>query len=176
MAAAVALTPDGENSLYAKARDVAAMTALIPVVADERCYQKVLPRIGELIRTNQRAALTPGLMKPMRDKIKLADPKVHELAVETLRESYTQYAGAPTAPGGLDVSRTIDSHLEYIATSLADVPGGMDALFEITQQRYQALRTQTKTIDGTEYLFVESGNFNRREQHGTDVMWQVFSR
>jgi hypothetical protein len=114
----------------------AAMKALIPLVADERCYQKVLPRIGELIRTNQRAALTLGLMKPMRDKIKLADPKVHKLAVETLKASYTQYDGEPTAPGGLDVTKTLDSHLEYIATSLADVPGGMDALFEITQRRY----------------------------------------
>ncbi|PXA03363.1 hypothetical protein DDZ13_11750 [Coraliomargarita sinensis] len=114
----------------------AAMKALIPVVADERCYEKVLPRLGEVIRTNQRAALTLGLMKPIRDKIKLATPKVHELAVETLRESYTGYAGEPTAPGGLDVSRTVDAHLEYIANSLADVPGGMDALFEIAQARY----------------------------------------
>jgi len=41
---------------------------------------------------------------------------------------------------------------------------------------YRALRTRTKTVDGTEYLFVESGNFNRKEEHGTEVLWQVFSR
>jgi hypothetical protein len=41
---------------------------------------------------------------------------------------------------------------------------------------YQALRAETKTIDGGEYLFVEAGNFKRREQHGTEVAWQVFSR
>ncbi len=114
----------------------AAMKALIPVVADERCYEKVLPRIGELIRTNQRAALTLGLMTPMREKIKAAGPEVQKLAVETLRESYADYAGVETAPGGLDISKTLDAHLEYIATSLADVPGGMDALFEIAQRHY----------------------------------------
>jgi len=114
----------------------AAMKALIPVVADARCYQKVLPQIGELIRTNQRAALTLGLMQPMREKIKAAAPQVQELAVATLKEAYTDYAGVDTAPGGLDISKTLDAHLEYIATSLADVPGGMDALFEIAQRRF----------------------------------------
>ncbi len=114
----------------------AAMKALIPVVADARCYQKVLPRIGELIRTNQRSALTLGLMAPMQDKIKAAGPEVQKLAVKTLKEAYTDYAGVETAPGGLDISKTLDAHLEYIATSLADVPGGMDALFEIAQRRF----------------------------------------
>ena len=114
----------------------AAMTALIPVVADERCYQKVLPRIGELIRTNQRAALTLGMMEPMRTAIKAASPEVQQLAVEALKESYTGYTGVATAPGGLDISKTAAAHLEYIATSLADVPGGMDVLFEIAQEQH----------------------------------------
>ena len=38
-----------------------------------------------------------------------------------------------TAPGGQDVSSTLDSHLEFIASSLADVPGGLDVLYEIAR-------------------------------------------
>lgn len=114
----------------------AAMVALTPVVADERCYRKVLPAIGELIRTNQRSALTLGMMAGMRAKIKEAGPAVQKLAAETLKESYTGYAGVMTAPGGQDISSTYDAHLQYIAASLADVPGGLDLVFEVARQRY----------------------------------------
>ena len=112
----------------------AAMNALTPLAADKRTYRKVLPPIGELIRTNQRSALTLGL--PIREKIRSASPEVQKLAVETLKESYTGYAGVKTAPGGQDISSTLDSHLEYIAGSLADVPGGLDVLYRIARQRY----------------------------------------
>ena len=48
----------------------------------------------------------------------------------------TDYAGVKTAPGGQDISSTYDSHLEFIAASLADVPGGLDVLYEIARHRY----------------------------------------
>ncbi|MFP6575279.1 MAG: DUF6288 domain-containing protein, partial [Pirellulaceae bacterium] len=70
----------------------ATLIALTPVVADERCYRKVLPPIGELVRTNQRSALTLGLMGSIRDKIRSGSAAVHQLATETLKETYTQYA------------------------------------------------------------------------------------
>ena len=114
----------------------ATLTALTPVVADERCYQQVLPPIGELVRTNQRSALTLGLMGSIRAKLKAGSPAVHQLATETLKETYTGYAGVKIAPGGQDISSTFDSHLEFIASSLADVPGGLDVLYEIARQRY----------------------------------------
>ena len=66
----------------------------------------------------------------------LGGPAVHKLAAETLKETYTGYAGVKTAPGGQDISSTFDSHLEFIASSLADVPGGLDVLFEVVRQRY----------------------------------------
>ncbi|MDG2222412.1 MAG: DUF6288 domain-containing protein [Rubripirellula sp.] len=113
----------------------AALTALTPVVADERCYQKVLPPIGELVRTNQRSALTLGLMGSIREQIKQGSPDVHELAGKTLTETYSEYAGVKTAPGGQDISSTYDSHLEFIAASLADVPGGLDLLYDIARER-----------------------------------------
>jgi len=114
----------------------AALTALTPVVADERTYKKVLPAIGELVRTNQRSALTKGLLPGIRAKIKEAGPAVHQLAVETLKETYTGYAGVKTAPTGQDVSSTFDAHLEFIAASLADVPGGLDVLYEVARERH----------------------------------------
>ena len=40
-----------------------------------------------------------------------------------------------TAPGGLDTTSTFEFHLEAIAGSLADVPGGLDVLYEIARQR-----------------------------------------
>ena len=114
----------------------AALTALTPVVADERCYRKVLPAIGNLLRSNQRTALTTGLLPAIRAKIRAAGPAVHQLATETLKETYTGYTGVRTALGGQDVSSTYDSHLEFIAASLADVPGGLDVLYEIARERF----------------------------------------
>jgi hypothetical protein len=114
----------------------AALTALTPVVADQRCYKKVLPAIGELVRGNQRTALTTGLLPRIRSNIKAAGPAVHQLATKTLKETYTGYAGAKTAEGGQNVSSTYDAHLKFIASSLADVPGGLDVLYEVARQRH----------------------------------------
>ena len=113
----------------------AAMTALTPVAADPRTNQKVLPIIGELVRTNQRPALTLGLMPPIREKIREAGSDVHQFAIKTLQDAYTGYAGVAKAPGGLNISSHLDSHLDYIAASLADVPGGLDVLYEIARER-----------------------------------------
>ncbi len=114
----------------------AALTALTVVVADERTYQKVLPAIGELVRHNQRTALTAGLMPGIRTRIKAASPAVHQLATETLKETYTGFAGVKTARGGQDVTTTFDAHLKFIASSLADVPGGLDVLYDVARQRH----------------------------------------
>lgn len=114
----------------------AALTALTPVAADERCYQKVLPAIGELVRANQRVSVTRGFATAIRARIKSGSPAVQQLATETLKETYTGYSGAKTAPGGLDTTSTHDFHLEAIAASLADVPGGLDVLYEIARERH----------------------------------------
>ena len=113
----------------------AALTALTPVAADERCYKRVLPAIGNLIRKNQRVSVTRGLAGGIRSRIKAAGPAVQKLAAETLEETFTGYAGSKTAPGGLDTTSTFEFHLEAIAGSLADVPGGLDVLYEIARQR-----------------------------------------
>jgi len=114
----------------------ASLTALTPVAADERCYRKVLPAMGELVRTNQRVSVTHGFAPAIRAQIKEAGPAVQQLATETLRETFTGYAGKTTSPAGQNLRPTYDYHLEAIAASLADVPGGLDVLYELARQKH----------------------------------------
>ena len=92
--------------------------------------------MGKLIRNNQRSALTRGLMPGIRANIKAAGPKVQALATATLKEAYTGFAGVKTEPGGQNVTSTYDAHLGFIAESLADVPGGLDVLYEISREKF----------------------------------------
>ena len=112
-----------------------ALTALTPVVADDRCYQRILPAIGELVRNNQRVSITRGLTGAIRAKLKNANSAVQALATQTLKETFTGYAGSKTAPGGLSTTSTFEYHLDGIASSLAEVPGGLDVLYEVARQR-----------------------------------------
>jgi hypothetical protein len=114
----------------------AALTALTPVAADERCFDQVLPAMGELVRTNQRVSVTHGFAPAIRAKIKAAGPEVQKLATETLKETFTGFAGRKVSPAGQNLKPTYDYHLEAIAASLADVPGGMDVLYEIAGERH----------------------------------------
>ena len=113
----------------------AALTALTPVAGHEVCFDRVLPAIGELVRTNQRVSVTRGFAPAIRAQIKDAGPAVQALATKTLRETYTGYAGKTISVGGQNLKPTYEFHLEAIAESLADVPGGLDALYEIAKQR-----------------------------------------
>ncbi len=113
----------------------AAITALTPVVADQRCYERVLPAVGDLVRNNQRVSITRGLTGGIRAKLKAADPKVQKLATKVLEYTFTSYSGAKTAPGGLDTTSTYEYHLDGIAESLAMVPGGLDVLYQIARKR-----------------------------------------
>jgi hypothetical protein len=114
----------------------AALTALTPVAADERCFRRVLPAMGELVRTNQRVSVTHGFAPAIRARIREAGPAVQQLATETLKETFTGYAGKKASPAGQNLKPTYDYHLEAIAASLADVPGGLDVLYVIARQKH----------------------------------------
>lgn len=111
------------------------LTALTPVAGHEDCFEKILPAIGELVRANQRVSVTRGFAPAIRAQIKNAGPEVQELARKTLRETYTGYEGKTVSISGQNLKPTYQFHLEAIAESLADVPGGLDALYEIAKQR-----------------------------------------
>ncbi len=114
----------------------AALTALTPVATHESCYRRVLPAMGELVRTNQRVSVTYGFAPKIRARIKAAGPAVQALATETLRTTFTDFAGKKASPAGQDLRPTYDYHLAAIAASLADVPGGLDVLYEIARKRH----------------------------------------
>ena len=115
----------------------AALTALAPVVADERCYQKVLPAIAELLRTCQRWSTTAPLRAgPLPKNLAAASPAVQQLAATTLKGAFAGYAGVKTAAGGQDITTVYDSCKEFLATQLALIPGGYDALYEISKQQF----------------------------------------
>jgi hypothetical protein len=115
----------------------AALNALTPVVADERCYQRVLPAVGQLLKTCQRYNTTASPMSGIRAQLRASkNPAVQKLAAQELMESFTGFAGTKTAPGGQDITTTYDSQMKFLAESLADVPGGYDVLYEIAKQRF----------------------------------------
>jgi hypothetical protein len=49
-----------------------------------------------------------------------------------------------------------------------------DTLMDLS--RYQALKMALKTVDGGEYLFIESGGFSARHPAGWQTPWYVMKR
>ncbi len=113
-----------------------ALMALAPVVADPRCYAKVLPAVGKLLKTCQRWSTTAGPIRLIRQQLANAPPAVRDLAAKTLESSYSGYAGVKSWQGGQNITGVYDSHLELLAATLADVPGGYDILFDAAKKRY----------------------------------------
>ena len=108
-----------------------AMFALTKVVADERCYKKVLPAIGEMVSKNTRMAGCVGRAYPMDGiikELKGAKPEVQKLAVEVLTKAYAAFPASLTVAGGVDQQPVIDFDLKRIATELTQLPGGVAAL------------------------------------------------
>ncbi len=113
-----------------------ALMALAPVVADKRCYDRVLPAVGRLLQTCERWSTTSGPAQRIRDQFASAAPEVQALAARTLTGVYSGYAGIKQWPGGQDITSVYDSHLELLATTLANVEGGYDILYEAAKRRY----------------------------------------
>jgi hypothetical protein len=113
----------------------AALEALTPIAGEPSTYRKVIPAVAELIRTNQRPATTVGMHAGMRKSILAAAPEVQELAARELGKSYDGFAPTSPEPGGQDTTGLINNHLDYIAESLVDMPGGYDMLYQIARQQ-----------------------------------------
>lgn len=114
----------------------AALRALTPVVADERVYKQVIPAMGQLMRTNQRGSITVGLGPAIRKQLQQASPETQAIARKELQEAFTGYAGKTHTREGHNITPTYDWHLEGIAESIVDLPGGYDVLYKIAKQRY----------------------------------------
>jgi len=112
-----------------------ALVALTPVAADKRCYQKVIPAIGKLLQTNH----VYGIVSPIRwgalpGILKSAPPEVQALARESFKDAYANYVEYkhPLESVNKTVNPTIR---EFLAETLANVPGGFDVLYQIAKQR-----------------------------------------
>jgi hypothetical protein len=106
-------------------------------VADERCYKKVLPAMGELLRTCQRVStINPFRFGALPANLASASPKVQKLAAEMLTDAYADFAGVKAAEGGQDITTVYESHKKFLAGYLAGVEGGYDILFEIAKQQF----------------------------------------
>lgn len=113
-----------------------ALNALATVIVDERCYQKVLPQVGEFLRNCTRYSTTGGPVRAIRENLGSASPEASKLAIETLGETFKDYDGVKIWEGGQNISSVYDTHLGFIAASLGDVPGGLDVLYELSRQRF----------------------------------------
>ena len=65
-----------------------------------------------------------------------AGPEVQKLATATLKQSYKEYAGVTTTAAGLDITGNFNSHTEFLASTLAKVPGGYNVLYAVAKERH----------------------------------------
>lgn len=115
----------------------AALRALAPVAADQRCYRKVIPAIAEMVRTCQRwNATSPLRFGPLVENLRAAAPDVQKFVAAEFQKTYNAYAGVKTGPGGLDITKVYDSHVEFIANTLAGMNGGYDLLYKLAKQKF----------------------------------------
>jgi len=111
-----------------------AMIALTPIATDKNHYKEILPVIGEMIATNERAvALQPvsGIVSNLQN----AEPEIRKYALEVLGEAYVSFPEKLEAPGGQDLSDGVQYLLDGIAKNIAETPGGYDALYEASRKR-----------------------------------------
>lgn len=113
-----------------------ALLTLAGVITDERVFAKVLPPIGELIRTTPRQSTTSGPLYAIRAQLPKASPKVRELALQAIGDAYSNYAGENTWIGGQDMAGHRKETLGVLAAALAEVPGGYDVLFEVSKKQF----------------------------------------
>jgi hypothetical protein len=114
----------------------AALQALAVVAADERCYTKVLPAVGDFIRKTPRQSTTGGPLFTLRSTLPAASTNVRAVALKALGATYANYEGPSTWQGGQDMKGHRKETIERLAETLATVPGGYDVLFELAKQQY----------------------------------------
>jgi len=112
-----------------------ALNVLSHVITDERCFDKVLPPVGELIRTTQRQSTTSGPIRAIREQLTTATPKVRDLALKAMGDAYQNYSGKTTWAGGQDLTGHRKETLELLASALTGVPGGYDVLYQISKKQ-----------------------------------------
>jgi len=112
-----------------------ATVALAPVATDEGHYGKVLPALGEVIATNRRANVL-GPVSGIVKRLNNASPQAQKAAAAMLAKAYADYPQLKRAAGGQNLEPAFQANLGNIASRLAEVPGGFDALFDVSGKRF----------------------------------------
>ena len=113
----------------------AAVRALTPLVAHDDYYAEILPAIGELIRSNSRAGGMLGI-SGIVTRLQSAKPEIQALALQEFAKAYSGYPTEFSAPGGQDMSSCVGYMLSGIARTVANTPGGYDALYAASRKRF----------------------------------------
>ncbi|HAS83213.1 MAG TPA: hypothetical protein DCS43_11220 [Verrucomicrobia bacterium] len=126
----------------------AAVSAVAGIAGDERCYQKVLPVIGQMVASNQVMSLGTrwSVMGQLASKLKEASPEVQALVVQVLGEAYAKTPVKMTAPGGMNMDPGAEILTEEQAQILAGIPGGLDELYKRAHERYPGKALPHKNI------------------------------
>lgn len=112
----------------------AALQAVTLVATDKRCYERVLPAMGKLLKSNHLYNTTnPLRWGQLAEMLRKADPEVAALAKKCLKEAYTQYAAYDHPLPEVDATVN-PSMREGIAQAIALLPGGLEALYEVAKQ------------------------------------------
>ena len=113
-----------------------ALMVLANVITDERCFEKVIPPVGEVIQKTQRQSTTSSPIQAIREKLPAATPAVRDLALKAVGDAYQNYGGLKTWAGGQDLTGHRAETLEVIASALAGVPGGYDVLYQVAKTQF----------------------------------------
>ncbi len=113
----------------------AAISALAPVAADKRFYKQVLPKIGQIIVSDQRGKASDPL-RGIVAKLPAADPQVQQFAIQAFAKAYREFPSELVEPGGQDLNSNIPGLLGNIASAIVGAPGGFDELYRIAPKRF----------------------------------------
>ena len=107
---------------------------LASVAADERCYEKVMPAVGELLQSTPRQSVTGAVISKLTEILPGASGKPRDLALKVFGQSYLDYSGPERWEGGQDLTGHRKQTLGRLAGTLASTPGGYDVLYQLGKQ------------------------------------------
>jgi hypothetical protein len=113
-----------------------ALMTLAQVATDSRCYEKVLPPMGELFQSTPRQSTTGGPLYLLREKLTTADEKVRQVALKAMGAAYAKYNAPIRWEGGQDLAGHREETLERIAGAISGIPGGFDVLYQASKKQY----------------------------------------
>ena len=121
----------------------AALQALTPLAIDDNTYEKVLPKIGEMVINNTNSPATAPIGAIMQ-LLKTASPKVQEAAVAMISKCYADFpknllplageAAADQLKGDMK-KYVIPVSLRTIAYQLISAPDGLNVLYKVAKAR-----------------------------------------